>query len=366
MNALPGPVPTEWAEAGSYQYAYSWLRDRVAKWQEAEAIAGETATPKPQREFGEELIVALHQSHPVTITSEQVEALEHVPVGEDVQAMLPFDPIYFSIVFPPGEIPGDDVRTVGLLATTGPIPESRPGEHTSTVFPFYETRQGNEQVRRAMGIPHGPACAGGLSICADRGGLGGVGRTYLWLPDSSQPERSLMPTDDEDEFREFMRRLKGPYGDDAEAMVHRIIADRLVLHDILYFLQSVNVEIAPPAVSRQVRRSAERKGMEIAPEVTVRRSRKRTAPESRGGHTDYSHQFEVSGGYVHHFETKADGTENIQFQRMKRAHPDRMITVKGRPCFRFWRGDYVKGPADKPLVRKVRRLTRPAGEDDKQ
>lgn len=49
-----------------------------------------------------------------------------------------------------------------------------------------------------------------------------------------------------------------------------------------------------------------------------------------------------------------DGTPSKTFGRCLTKDPSRVITVDGKPCFRFWVPPFVKGPADKPFVPKVR------------
>ncbi len=118
---------------------------------------------------------------------------------------------------------------------------------------------------------------------------------------------------------------------------------------VLFFLDSANVEIQPAAVSRQVRRAAERDGARISDIVVVRQARHPARPGD-GAKIDYSHRFEVRGHFAHY------GPETRLYQHSAPGY------LKPCPrcgtCRRIWVPPYVKGPETKPLVPKVRILAR--------
>lgn len=125
--------------------------------------------------------------------------------------------------------------------------------------------------------------------------------------------------------------------------IERVIA-------VLQWLESANVEIVDRPVSRQVRRNAERKGAEIAKVVRVRlpRSWRNGQPPQRSGAINFNHRFEVRG----HYKFFPDTT------RLGQADPTKLSWVPEREGYfrRIWCPPFVKGPADKPLVPKTRRL----------
>jgi hypothetical protein len=71
---------------------------------------------------------------------------------------------------------------------------------------------------------------------------------------------------------------------------------------LLYLLDSVNVEVAPLPVSRQVRRQAERTAAEIAWTVRVRNPQQHESRDQQPGQHEYAHRFEVRGNFAHHRE----------------------------------------------------------------
>lgn len=119
---------------------------------------------------------------------------------------------------------------------------------------------------------------------------------------------------------------------------------------LLYLLDSENVDLAPMPVSRQVRRKAEREGGEIAWTVHVRTSTKSNA-EKGDGSADYSHRFEVRGNFAHY----GPGTRLYETSAPEKIRP----CARCGTCRRVWRPPHVKGPENKPLVIKVRRLDEP-------
>jgi hypothetical protein len=127
-----------------------------------------------------------------------------------------------------------------------------------------------------------------------------------------------------------------------------MIAAGIVLK-ILFFLDTPNIEIGHADVSRQVRRAAERRGAKISQTVWVKHNQKRSQRDgdAESEHIDYSHQFEVRG----HWKYYPEGTKTAD------ARPDLLRYVPGRGlCRKIWCPPFVKGPEDKPLVLKTRRV----------
>lgn len=120
------------------------------------------------------------------------------------------------------------------------------------------------------------------------------------------------------------------------------------------WLQSFNVELVEAPLSPRQRERELKKGRQIALTVQVKQSKRYTSRSQTNGKANYSHRFETRGRYNHHFEEKADGTPNKVFAACLRKDPSRLLTVDGKPCFRFWQPPFVTGPTDKPFVPKVR------------
>jgi hypothetical protein len=141
-------------------------------------------------------------------------------------------------------------------------------------------------------------------------------------------------------------RLRGVLTD-ATALSERAIA-------ALAWLQSFNVELIQAPLSRRQRERELKKGREIALTVQVRQARRYTSTSNSSGTANYSHRFETRGHYKHYFETKANGEPSKTFERCHARDSSRIVVIDGKPCFRFWVQPFVKGPADKPFVPKIR------------
>jgi hypothetical protein len=124
----------------------------------------------------------------------------------------------------------------------------------------------------------------------------------------------------------------------------------------VFLMDSTNVEFAPAAVSRQVRRAAERSDGERKIALTVRvRTRRsesgRRAPR-KGGRT-YSHSFERGGGYRHVTRGPQAKPEHLRpCPKQNDAH-----TQSGGLCRRYWVSSCVVDAGEgKPFVPKTRRI----------
>lgn len=122
--------------------------------------------------------------------------------------------------------------------------------------------------------------------------------------------------------------------------------------DVLYFLDSSNVELVEAPVSRQVRRRSDREGRPIGTVVEIRTSKRkyiaRDGGEGDGMPVEFSHRFEVSSHYKH-FPV---GT------RMADSRPDlvKYCSKCDAPCRKIWTPSFVKGPEDKPFIPKTRHV----------
>lgn len=139
--------------------------------------------------------------------------------------------------------------------------------------------------------------------------------------------------------------LKIPYG------IHLVALASV--NSVLYMLDSANVDLVEASVQHERGHVGHGK---IRYEILVQPSKSRYKRRDDTQPANYSHRFEVRGNFAHHYETKPDGTENKLFTKWSMERPEKIIEHAGRPCIRIWRPPYVKGPSDKPLVPKVRRI----------
>jgi hypothetical protein len=117
----------------------------------------------------------------------------------------------------------------------------------------------------------------------------------------------------------------------------------------LELLKSVNVELETRPSAPKAHRAH---GVPMSEVVIRQRHMNHRSVVSHA--VEWSHRWEVRGHYKHF-------TKGPIFD----ANPDRHIEVDGVECVRLWCPPFVKGPEDKPLVPKVRRVSReitmPAG-----
>lgn len=149
-----------------------------------------------------------------------------------------------------------------------------------------------------------------------------------------------------------------------EARFRKILEDGVALTEraitCLAWLMSFNVELVEAPLSPRQRQRELAKGREIALTVRVKQSKRAATSSAEPGRANYSHRFETRGHFRHHFELKGDGAPSKTYAACLRKDSTRLLEVGGKPCFRFWVPPFVKGPADKPFVPKIRI----AGESD--
>lgn len=119
---------------------------------------------------------------------------------------------------------------------------------------------------------------------------------------------------------------------------------------VLYLLDSTNIELAEVDLPRQSRRRAARKGTPIASEIRISRGKSRSTDNAAHQPDDarLSHQFEVRGNFAHY------GPDTYLYQHSDPEHL-KPCPRCGR-CRRVWRPPHIRGPEDKPLVVKVRKI----------
>jgi hypothetical protein len=136
-----------------------------------------------------------------------------------------------------------------------------------------------------------------------------------------------------------------------------------VMHTLraLYLLQSVNVELVPAGVSRQVRRNAERRGAKIAHVVHIRQTQSRRFYVPSGRRANYSHSFERRGGYWH--VTRGPHVRNpdklAPCPEWRERHPWSEV------CRREYHGPtLIDAGEGKPIVLKTREWNGRAGDEN--
>lgn len=124
-----------------------------------------------------------------------------------------------------------------------------------------------------------------------------------------------------------------------------VIMPALAAASALRLLEAVNVSLLPAELPRPVRRRAAREGAEIPLEVVIRTSRREGALAA--GHTvEWQHRWTVRGHWKHF-------TKGPVFNANPRKH---VYDANGNPCVRVWCPPFVKGPSDRPLILKARRM----------
>lgn len=332
----------EWGAAGTFPQA----------WDAAEMMVRD-GRPGRAVDLGVIVLRGLLGAHVVSIAPEQVMALPLPALEQDepdaygltaqkfLGTRLPFDPLYISFgrqgirLARFGDPAAPGVSTLGvLLASSAALGEPQLGPEP-VVIPLV-TMPGDPKYA-GLAYFHGwtqPA------ITTEREGLGPGPSWKTWGISGDIPAE-----------------VKAAFGIDEKADNDGKTMDvdaAEIAAEVIYFMESVNVDLAPAPVSRQERRAVERKGGKIGLVVKVREPKRRRPTDPSGDHRDFSHRFERRGGYVHNFETKGDGSPNANFATYERTRPEKRIVVEGLPCYRFWRRDTVVGPVDKPLVVKVR------------
>ena len=114
----------------------------------------------------------------------------------------------------------------------------------------------------------------------------------------------------------------------------------------LRLLEAVNVSLEEASLPRAERRRAARVGAEPSLEVVIRSSGTERTENAAGHSIDWQHRWTVRGHWMH-----------FKRGRVFEANPRKRVTdpVHGE-CVRVWCPPFVKGPKDKPLVLKSRRL----------
>jgi hypothetical protein len=300
----------EWAAAGTFAEAWRSAKDQA-----------ENFPHKDHRELAQITLKALSIARVVSVDEDQELALPPVDVSYlDSNLRLPFDLVYLSLndrlctayseeddelelhYEPEGRF--ESTNLAGALVISSDAAE----EGRLTIIPFLHFKT----------TDHAPT-SGYMGTIA----IGGENRMTVRVGDFAD--------DYLNEGREALKNICGH----AAGLVLRVI----------YFLESTNVELVEGEASRQEKRHVARKGGRIALTVKVREPKRRPRTDGEAQHVDYSHRWEVRGHYKHF----PAGT------KLADAAPQKLVKhpTLGQ-CRRIWCPPHVKGPANKPLVPKVR------------
>jgi hypothetical protein len=291
---------------------------------------------KAYREWACEILQRLATCHVLTIDSSQALALPPIESSKFGDAAdftlltdamrnvsLPFEHTFIDTgpIRRPDYDPARSGEILGAIVTRDPHPLSEVDEPLS-IIPFFVDRRVSE-----LGLPlhhmieHNPS-------------------PLVW-----NPNIECVPSADVDQMARDAGLTREKFREGI-IMQGYDLAERPLA--VLQWLESVNVEIVEPTITRQVRRNAQRQGKQIAKVVKVHISESRRRAIARGGTSNYSHQFEVRAHYAFQPETAP----------MSRAAPEKLSYVPERGGYfrRTWCPAYIKGPIDKPFVPKTRHL----------
>lgn len=141
----------------------------------------------------------------------------------------------------------------------------------------------------------------------------------------------------------------------------RVVYSSLAVMDALYFLDSHNVTLGEATVSRQVRRRAEREGIQIAQTVRVAATRVRDRRPGKGGTANYSHRFERKG-YTRHV-TKGSHAKADLMKPCYRRDPKTNELTCPDGCRREWVPPTIVGDENLPFVPKARIVPGPSSDN---
>lgn len=142
----------------------------------------------------------------------------------------------------------------------------------------------------------------------------------------------------------FAREAGMPLYDFIRSLRDKLVAEASHIVSVLCLLESPCAVVQAAETSRQERRDATRKGIEIALSVTIR-PRKGKARGALTPSREYTHRFDRRGSWAHYGpETKIGG-----------ANPGLIRDWPGRPqSRRVWRPPTIVGDVTLPYVPKVR------------
>lgn len=137
-----------------------------------------------------------------------------------------------------------------------------------------------------------------------------------------------------------------PHNDDQREVSNALGSGALRAMRSLLLLECANIDLVDVAPAPPAHRAQGRPGYEIV----IRQNPRRYISDNEVT-VDWSHRWEVRGHFKHH------GPDTPVFRATERRNPSKIIDhpVRGR-CVRFWCPPFVKGPENKPLIPKVRRV----------
>ena len=344
----------------------------------AEAIVAPGSRPSTDEELlvGETMIGLLDRARPIVCPPEQLNAVPD-EVFEDLgqaleyaaQARLPFETVFFDFTDSFGRAPTVDLHLLaedqaslgfevrGVLGGQNAAAEesvfvpiigypAAPPEEIGMVMCDWSGKRGQDAepgrwTERLEPAGLRPLELTMFNVAAAMEALGEAPRPVAGALMGVARGRSRMTAQEIDAFQLNMATFSAS-------------VVRLALK-VLYLLDATNVEVTETPLSRQARRQAERSGTQIAWVVEVKPpSSAHGADPEEAGKRNYSHRFEVRGNFAHHRE----GSWLFEHSSPEEIRP---CPRCGR-CRRVWRSPHIKGPVDRPLAIKVRRVEFPKDE----
>lgn len=272
-------------------------------WDELRSIALDPRTSEEElrgviglcREMGTARVIKLHSAQlaPLQQKVDRIEAEGQGMCFDLIEGRAPFPYTFVEVV-------GGDDFVRGVLISQ---------DHGTVVTPFLWNPQACDWYCGISGRPSSEMAADGRPVV----------ETWAW------------------------RRHSGT--DDVRLAAGEIMSDAVgVAAAVLVLVNCANIDLAGETLSRQSRRSAASKGEQIALAIRLRRGGRSTG--GSGAAIDWSHAWEVGGHFQHH--GRGPVYENCKDPKKRITLPD------GSEVVRVWVPPYIKGPADKPLVAKVR------------
>jgi hypothetical protein len=311
---------------------------------------------------------SMHIAHVLVMDSAQVNMLPEFSTESEMLAFaretpLAFDPLFLDFTGD-GNLPGFDsiisfegeqVKLLGAIVNSEPDPGAL---FITPIFYYGNPTAGIEAI--ALG-----------TYAVNRSGISDYQFSYVLgsVERFTKPAMTLVANSDvldkEPLIAVEYTRLIG------------LAAERVL--GALYLLEAANVELVERPLERRDKKRQEKRGWKIPLVVRVDRPSRRTYDHSNGNGQprNYSHQFEVIGHYNHVTRgfvaacTVCNGKQTKDLP-CPRCHDTGLDPDKVKPCTRIdvktgektcpngcrkiWISPYWKGPEDKPMVIKTRKI----------
>lgn len=369
INALIHAKTPVWAGAKGFSLSYEECKRRAIINKGYESITG---LDRLHVQLGE----LLQTAHVITMTSKQVVALPDMDPSDSSEfvrsVQLPFDPLFLDFTAD-DHVPSIEsemsitrrIQILGSLIHSSPLDD---GVVFITPIFYY----GHEAHRLT------PISLGSIAVNRtddpNRKFQFMIGSHHQFVQVEDKHLDMLILLADSPAFRKDNgRQLMDEYESIILEASTRVIA-------ALYLFEAANIEIVDAPLERRLKKRQEKRGWNIPLTIRVDRPAKRFV-RGNGDHdhaeVDWQYQWEVTGCYHHITKGNAvrctvcegNETEDLVCPRCNgtgldpdKTKPCSRIDIKtGKKtcpngCRRIWHKEHVKGPDDKPLVIKTRKI----------